>query len=234
MIGRSAAGAPSRSGGYAERAHRAMRHELLDAAAGGIVGNGYRKLRMQDIAARVGVSRQTVYNEFGDKWGVVRALVLRETDRFLDGIDEALTRSSGPYDAICAAVAYTLRQAADDPLVKAIITGTGGDELLPLLTTRGEPVLVTARSRLALRLLEQWPHLHPRDVDLVADTTTRLAVSHIMLPLHPPEAVAGSIARLVTRYLGEEAAADPALVDPDPAAPDPAPDPAAPDREACP
>ncbi|MGQ5228634.1 helix-turn-helix domain-containing protein, partial [Streptomyces sp. yara] len=35
-------------------------------------------VRMVDVAAAAGVSRQTLYNEFGSKDGLARALVRRE------------------------------------------------------------------------------------------------------------------------------------------------------------
>ncbi len=38
---------------------------------------------MVDVAAAAGVSRQTLYNEFGSKDGLARALVRREADGYL-------------------------------------------------------------------------------------------------------------------------------------------------------
>lgn len=183
-------------------AGRSVRESVLDAAAELLVERGYRGVRMRDVAALAGVSRQTVYNEFGDKWGLARAVVIRDNDRYLDGIDQVLSAHSDLYSAVTAAVMYTLEMSADDPLKKVVLTGAGGDELLPLLTTRAEPVLFTASTRIAEHALRQWPHIDRDALTEIADAAVRLTTSHIMLPSCPPERVARFIARMVTRYLG--------------------------------
>jgi AcrR family transcriptional regulator len=183
---------------------RTLRDDLLDAAAALIIERGFRRVRMQDVADAVGVSRQTVYNEFGDKWRLAEALNLRENDRYLDAVDEALTRHEDLYSAVAAAVAYTLSTAADDPLKKAILTGAGSEDLLPLMTTRAEPVLFAAKQRIIAHTLGQWPHLDVTEVTDLADAVVRLTMSHVVLPMDPPETVAARLARLVARYLGDE------------------------------
>ncbi|GGV28475.1 TetR family transcriptional regulator [Actinomadura cremea] len=182
-------------------ADRPVREALLDAAAAMLVERGYRGLRMQDVAAAAGVSRQTVYNEFGDKWGLAQAVLIRDNDHYLDGIDRVLSEHDDLFDAVVAAVRYTLETSADDQLKKAVLTGAGGEELLPLLTTQAEPVLFTASARLTEHAVRQWPHLDRAVLAEVADAAVRLTMSHIMLPSGPPEHVARSVARMVTGHL---------------------------------
>ena len=180
---------------------RPVRESLLDAAADLLVERGYRAVRMRDVAEAAGVSRQTVYNEFGDKWGLAQAVVVRDNERYLDGIDAVLSEHDDVYAAVVAAVTYTLETSADDQLKKAVLTGAGGDEMLPLLTTQAEPVLFAASARIAEHALRQWPHLDRDALTEVADAAVRLTMSHLMLPSGPPEAFAHFVARLVTRYL---------------------------------
>jgi AcrR family transcriptional regulator len=189
--------------------HRRLREDLLDAAAGLIIERGFRRVRMQDVADAVGVSRQTVYNEFGDKWGLAQALNLRENERYLDGVDAALSDHADLYSAVAAAVSYTLRTAADDPLKKATLTGESSEDLLPLMTTRAEPVLFAARERIVSHVVRQWPRLDAGEVAEISDAVIRLTMSHVMLPTDPVGVVAERLARLVARYLrvpGAEAA----------------------------
>ncbi len=194
----------TRPGGAARDAtpRRAIRDELLDAAAALLIQHGYRSVRMQDVADAVGVSRQTVYNEFGDKWGLAKALVLRRGDRYLDGVDEALNSSDDLFSAVAAAVEFTLTAAADDPFQKAILTGTGGDDLLPLLTTQAEPVVFAARARIVEHAARQWPEIAGAALPEIVDTAVRLTISHVVLPTEAPDVVARRIARVVIRYLG--------------------------------
>jgi AcrR family transcriptional regulator len=184
------------------RPARTLRDDLLDAAAELIAQRGYRGVRMQDIANMAGVSRQTVYNEFGDKWSLTQALLLRDHERYLDGIDEALSRHEGLHEAVAAAVVYSLETAADDPLKKAILTGAGSEDLLPLLTTQAEPMLFAARSRIIEHAYRHWPDLDREAVAEVAGAVIRLTLSHSLLPDEPPERVARVVARIVTSYLG--------------------------------
>ncbi|TDD85220.1 TetR family transcriptional regulator [Actinomadura rubrisoli] len=183
-------------------ADRGVREALLDAAARLLVERGYRGVRMQDVAAAAGVSRQTVYNEFGDKWGLARAVVIRDNGRYLDGIDRVLSEHRGVYAAVTAAVLFTLEMSADDQLKKLVLTGAGGDEMLPLLTTQAEPVLFTTSARLTEHALRQWPDLDRGALTEITDAAVRLTMSHIMLPSCPPEAFAHVVARMVVRYLG--------------------------------
>ncbi|GLZ03170.1 TetR family transcriptional regulator [Actinomadura sp. NBRC 104412] len=178
------------------------REALLDAAAELLVQRGYRGVRMRDVAAAVGVSRQTVYNEFGDKWGLAQAVVLRDNDRYLEGINRLLSEHDDLHTAVEAAVLFTLETSADDPIKKAVLTGAGGDELLPLLTTKAEPVLFTASARIVEHAMRQWPQVERVELATIADAAVRLTMSHIVLPSEPPERVARFIADMVTRYLG--------------------------------
>ena len=180
---------------------RALRDELLDAAATLLTERGYRTVRMQDVADTVGVSRQTVYNEFGDKWGLAKALVLRNNDQYLDGVDDALSRHDDLYSAVVAAVGFTLTTAADDPFQKMILTGTGGEDLLPLLTTQSEPLVFAARRRILEHATRRWPELDSEVLPEIVDTAIRLTISHVVLPTDAPDTVARLIARTVIRYL---------------------------------
>lgn len=182
-------------------AHRSLREAMLDAAADLLVQRGYRGVRMQDVADAAKVSRQTVYNEFGDKWGLAQAVVVRRNEAYLDGIDQVLCEHDDLYSAVTAAVRFTLETSADDPLTKVVLTGADGDDMLPLLTTRAEPVLFAASARIAEHALAQWPELDREALTEVADAAVRMTMSHMVLPSGPIEQVADFIARMVTRYL---------------------------------
>lgn len=186
-----------------EISRRPPREALLDAGYDAAVAGEWDATRMADVAAAAGVSRQTLYNEFGSKEGLARAVVLRETHRFLDGVHEVLDRhrTDGVAAAVSAAARYAFRRAADDPLTKAILTSARGESLLPFLTTRSEPVLVASRNAIVGFVLDTRPELDPAEVGMIAEAAIRLTVSHIMLPLAPAEVVAGQLGQIVERYL---------------------------------
>lgn len=184
---------------------QSTRQLLLDAAADVVVAGGWSRARMADVARAAGVSRQTLYYEFGSKDGLAQALALREAQRYADGAEAARSaEDTSPAAVLRAGVEYTLREAADNPLLKAVLTDgydEGGNGLLPLLTTRADALHAAAAERCAAHLLATWPALPHDDVRLVADLVTRLIVSHLILPGAPAEQVADDVARLVDRLL---------------------------------
>lgn len=124
----------------------AARESLLDAAYTALTERAWAAVRMVDVAAAAGVSRQTLYNEFGSKEGLARALVRRETDHYLAGVARALSQGAPAAgtggDAagrVAAAAAWTLRTARANPLVRAALTGCWGDRLPTPAVAVGEP-----------------------------------------------------------------------------------------------
>ncbi len=177
------------------------RQALLDAAADAVLAGDWARTRMADVARAAGLSRQTLYYEFGSKDGLAQALAMREAERYLAGAAAAYGEHGGsPAEAVGAATEYTLREAAANPLLKAVLTDDAGD-LLPLVTTRADAILDVARDHCAAHLLGHWPALPADEVRLVADVVTRLTVSHLVLPGRPAEEVARDVAHLVARLL---------------------------------
>ncbi|MGW8061579.1 TetR/AcrR family transcriptional regulator [Streptomyces ziwulingensis] len=108
----------------------AARESLLDAAGAALARRSWSAVRMVDVAAAAGVSRQTLYNEFGSKDGLARALVRREADRYLAGVESAL--SGGPGDLrerLAATAEWTASAARDNALVRALLTGCWSERL---------------------------------------------------------------------------------------------------------
>ncbi|GGJ10717.1 TetR/AcrR family transcriptional regulator [Streptomyces brasiliensis] len=107
----------------------AARESLLDAAYTALARRPWSAVRMVDVAAAAGVSRQTLYNEFGSKEGLARALVRREADAYLAGVERALTGFSDPRDRLTAAAEWTASAARENVLVRAMLTGFWSERL---------------------------------------------------------------------------------------------------------
>ncbi|MFJ7292240.1 TetR/AcrR family transcriptional regulator [Streptomyces collinus] len=107
----------------------AARESLLDAAYTALVRRPWSAVRMVDVAAAAGVSRQTLYNEFGSKDGLARALVRREADGYLAGVDRALAGYSDARDRLTATAEWTASAARDNILVRAMLTGCWSERL---------------------------------------------------------------------------------------------------------
>ncbi|MGW0881093.1 TetR/AcrR family transcriptional regulator [Streptomyces sp. NPDC002671] len=107
----------------------AARESLLDAAYTALARRPWSAVRMVDVAASAGVSRQTLYNEFGGKDGLARALVRREADGYLAGVERALSGSAEPLERLTATVEWTAAVARDNALVRAMLTGCWSERL---------------------------------------------------------------------------------------------------------
>ncbi|MFF4756050.1 TetR/AcrR family transcriptional regulator [Streptomyces sp. NPDC002514] len=107
----------------------AARESLLDAAYRALAQRPWPAVRMVDVAAAAGVSRQTLYNEFGSKEGLARALVRREADGYLAGVERALADGLEPRDRLTATVEWTAAVARDNPIVRAMLTGCWSERL---------------------------------------------------------------------------------------------------------
>ncbi|WP_030709919.1 TetR/AcrR family transcriptional regulator [Streptomyces sp. NRRL F-2580] len=159
------------------------RESLLEAAGAALSARPWPAVRMVDVAAAAGVSRQTLYNEFGGKAGLGSALVRREADRYLDGVDRALSAPAQAAERLASVAEWTVRAARAHPLVRALLTGSW-DAGLPAAGRRapgpGE-LARTVRDRAAAALM---PGEGPQRCELAV----RLALSYVIAPGEEPGA----------------------------------------------
>lgn len=186
---------------FVERTKTSLREELLDAATELLIRHGYSGLRMVDVATAVGVSRQTVYNEFGGKPALTEAVALRTLVEFQDGITRIHREAPDALAAIRGSVAYTVRHARENRLVAAIIGTPEAEDLLPLLTTKGAPVLHASIEHVRGELRTRAPALPAEQAALLAETVVRLAISYLLLPEGDPEHAADSVCAVVAPAL---------------------------------
>lgn len=189
---------------YSELARGLLRERVLEAVGELLVDRPWPKVSMAAVAAHVGVSRQTLYNTFGSRQELAQAYVEREADRFLAGVDVAVREhAADPREALGAALAIFLGAADRHPLVRAITSAEGGEELLPLVTTRGGALIEHVTEHLTELMVETWPRLRPTDAAPIADALVRLAISYAALPAGDPISTANTIARLLSPTVGE-------------------------------
>ena len=183
-----------------------LREAMLAATHDEAVTGGWSSVRMGAVASRVGVSRQTLHAEFGTKEALGQALVLREVELFLAGVVSALARHPDDLsEGIFEAVTFTLQVTEVNPLLQTILastSGAGDDTLLPLLTSRGQPLLQRSSDLISTWVIRAQPGLDPMVVTDVIDSVVRLVVSHAVAPGGPPATVGRRIARLAVAGLG--------------------------------
>ena len=150
---------------YPQAARELLRETLFGAARDELERRAWSEITMSDIAAAAGVSRQTLYKEFGNRNEFGLAFVIHEGDRFLDDVDRAvLAHRDDPRAAVGAALELFLRTAGEDPLIRILLSDDGTGGMLPFVTTQGMPVVQWATARLATTIEEGWPQAPKADV----------------------------------------------------------------------
>lgn len=179
-----------------------LRNTLLDAAREELGARSWGEVTMADVARAAGLSRQTLYKEFGSREAFARALVIRESDRFLLAVEAALREHlDDPHAALSAALDVFLTAAGAHPLVRSIVFDGAENGLLPLVRTQGEAIVGRATERLAASLVCCWPTLEVRDAELLAECLVRLGISYATLPAGPASMTAASVTTLLGPYL---------------------------------
>ncbi len=182
------------------------REKLLAAAADVIEADGWAAVTMGKLAARVGVSRQTVYNELGSKAELAKALMLRETDRFVERVtDDIAAHPDDPVDGVTAAFRHTLEAAHANPLVEVALGGAQGgrEDFLPLLTSQPEAVLGRAVEAVAAVFARSYPGvpLTSSEWAVAVEAWMRLLLSHLVQPSGSAEYAAGQMRWVIGRML---------------------------------
>jgi AcrR family transcriptional regulator len=193
----------SRRPSFAEASRSLMRDSVLDAVGELLAEKAWPAVTMAAVAERAGVSRQTLYNAFGNREELAQAYLLREADRFLAAVEEAVTANAGDARrALGSSAELFLSLAGDHPMVRALSTQEG-EELVALATVRGGALLTGMTDRLSELIAATWPQVDAEGARLLAATLVRLAISHAVLPTAAPEETAADIVRILGPFVDE-------------------------------
>ncbi|MFN8112644.1 MAG: TetR family transcriptional regulator [Solirubrobacterales bacterium] len=188
---------------HAEASRALLRETILDAVGELLADDSWAGVTMSQVATRAGVSRQTVYNTFGGRDELAQTYLLRESERFLAAIDEAITENAADArQALRSAAELFLELAATHPMIRAVASGNN-DDLVALATTRGGLLLTTMTARLADRIERTWPGVDPAGASLLAENLVRLAISYAVLPSDTPEQTAEQLQKVLGPYIDQ-------------------------------
>ena len=150
-----------------------VRASIIQAAIDLTITDGWSEITMERVAQRAGVSRQTVYNEIGNKAALARVMVQYELGAFLAIVDEAFAESGDPDVAVRRAAERVLAFGEHHPLLGVIVAG-GASDLLALLTIDAEQIRNAATAHLH--------QLHPQFNTAFTDVVVRLILSYLTQP----------------------------------------------------
>lgn len=189
---------------YRQATRELLRETVFKAARVLLESQPWSEITMGDIATEAGVSRQTLYNEFGSRNEFGLALVLHEAGNFLEGVEAAIrAKADDPRGAIEVALEQFLVVAGQDPMIAVLLSDDGTGGMLPFVTTRAVPMIAWVSDRIGSVIVETWPRMGAEDAGLIAENLVRLAISYVTAPTEPREATVARVNRLIGPFIDQ-------------------------------
>ena len=186
---------------YAEASRVLLRDSILDGMRELLLKRDWSSITLSDVASAAGISRQTIYNEFGSRQGLAQGYALRLADRLVDAVDDAIQGNVGDiYAAFLQGFQAFFAESASDPLVISLLTGTTKPDLLQLITTDSAPIITRCSDRLTSSFIHSWVRTSEDDAGVLARAIVRLAMSYVSMPPEADHDVARDLARLMSPF----------------------------------
>ena len=186
---------------YAEASRVLLRDSILDGMREMLLARDWSSITLSDVARAAGISRQTIYNEFGSRHGLAQGYALRLADRLVDQIHGAINDNVGDvYAAFLQGFRDFFTESSADPLVISLLTGTSKPDLLQIITTDSAPIISRCSTRLTETFMSSWVRASDEDAGVLARAIVRLAMSYVSMPPEADHDVARDLARLMSPF----------------------------------
>lgn len=177
---------------------------ILDSARNVFETYGVRRANIDDVAARAGVSRSTIYRRFSTKENLFAHVVRREAGLFFSTLDRATT-GCDPRQAVIEAFALGVRLVQDSPLYSRIADSE--PELFGMFSRSQAFPIRQFADGIAHTLRRCGAELAEPDLDNIADILLRVALGIIVFPTDrldtsDPAAVREYAARYLVPIIG--------------------------------
>lgn len=180
---------------YAKAAKTLLRQSVLTVVDELIRKDGWAATSVATVANATGVSRQTIYNEFGSRQSIAEAYILHRLDVLLDAVSAKVLGNPD--------IEHGFREAfelffdmVDEPVIQTVLAGDRSN-LIDLVKVVNE----RATDRLAAVILRVRPRTSESDAVIFADSLARIAVAHAMAPTLPRPVAIERVVRLSTVVL---------------------------------
>jgi AcrR family transcriptional regulator len=190
---------------FAEASRSLLRETVLRATHDLLAERDWSAVTVGEVARAAGVSRQTVYNEFGNRAELARAYASWAGDQLLDDVERCVAEHrDDPLEALVAAFTVFLDLGSGHPLVRSLADREGSGELaVALISGRTSLVIEGATVRLVDIIERTWPELERPAIPVVAEVLVRLAVSHLLHPTGSHEDAARHVAGVLAPLLSQ-------------------------------
>jgi TetR/AcrR family transcriptional regulator len=152
---------------------------ILDTARAVFETYGVRRANIDDVAARAGVSRSTIYRRFPTKYDLFERVVRREAELFFTTLDQATT-GRNPQEAVIEAFALGVRLVQDSRLYSRIAESE--PELFGMFSRSRVFPITQFADGIANTLRRCGADIPDRDLANIADVLLRVALGIIVFP----------------------------------------------------
>lgn len=152
---------------------------ILDTARSVFETYGVRRANIEDVAARAGVSRSTIYRRFPTKHELFASVIRREAEEFFATLDQA-TKGRNPQQAVIEAFALGVRLIQDSPLYSRLAESE--PELFGMFSRSEVFPINQFADGIAHTLRRCGTDIAEADLANIADILLRVAVGIIVFP----------------------------------------------------
>jgi TetR/AcrR family transcriptional regulator len=172
---------------------------ILDTARSVFETYGVRRANIEDVAARAGVSRSTIYRRFPTKDDLFAHVVRREAELFFSTLDKATT-GCDPQQAVVEAFALGVRLVQDSPLYSRIAESE--PELLGMFSRSQVFPIRQFADGIAYTLRRCGADNSDSDLANIGDILLRVALGIIVFPTDRLDtSEPGAVREYAARYL---------------------------------
>ncbi|MEU0545359.1 TetR/AcrR family transcriptional regulator [Nocardia sp. NPDC005978] len=162
------------------KAASGTRERILDATRELAAGTGMRKLSMDEVARRAGVSRAGLYKHFAGRDALISALVEEELATFFAGVQAVAQGYDDDADRLVHSFAAAYRSLSEHPAIRPVLT-MNPELFLPYVITADSQALNWGRMFVATFLpLDGWST--PDAANRFAEHVARAFHTLILIP----------------------------------------------------
>jgi len=160
------------------------RDRIIAAAMRCIDRHGPIKTGLSDVAAELGVTRQTVYRLFASTDDLFQAVSIAAADTFVDQMVARVRRLNDPAEMLTECIAFTVEQLRDERYL-SLLFDRGQESFIEHQFTSSLPSELT--ERLLTRLPVDWAALgiSRRKTDMLIEIYLRTLLSFLVDPGPP-------------------------------------------------
>ncbi len=187
---------------YQNNAFALMRNGVLDAMQRLLVERKWSTITMADVAKAAGISRGTLYNEFGTRRGLARSYALRLTDSIVAGMEAAIhAHPDDGFGTLRSAFREFFERADSDPLVQALRAEDAPNDLLRMITVESQFIVDYGAEHIARVFERGWMRANFGDANVLGQTIARAALSFLALPPIGADEAAATIAHVLAPFI---------------------------------